>query len=118
MKQITIVIFLFIAIPSYSCTNIIVTKGASVDGSVFMAYTNDAEYIYHLYNQPARDYKTGEMMEFRSSRNGITGTIPQVEHTYALIGFHMNEHQVAIGETTFRGRENCGTTANILNTGT
>lgn len=105
MKQITIIIFLFIVIPSYSCTNIIVTKGASVDGSVFMAYTNDAEYIYHLYDQPSRDYKAGEMMEFRSSRNGVSGTIPQVEHTYALIGFHMNEHQVSIGVTTFTGRE-------------
>ncbi len=105
MKKFSILFLLIITIPAFSCTNIIVTKGASKDGSVMLAYTNDAEYIYHLYNQPARDYPPGEMMEFYSGRNGVRGKIPQAEHTYALIGFHMNEHQVAIGETTFTGRE-------------
>ncbi|MDZ7743773.1 MAG: C69 family dipeptidase [Bacteroidota bacterium] len=105
MKKFCTVLFLILTIPVFSCTNIIVTKGASKDGSVLLAYTNDAEYIYHLQKQAARDYAPGEMMEFHSWRSDVTGRIPQAEHTYELIGFHMNEHQVAVGETTFTGRE-------------
>lgn len=105
MKKISLsLVFLFAGFYALSCTNIIVTKGASKDGSVFLAYTNDAEYIYHLYKQPAKDYPKGEFVEFYSGRNDVRGKIPQVTHTYELIGFHMNEHQVAIGETTFTGR--------------
>ena len=69
-----------------------------------MAYTNDAEYLYHLHNQAAKDYPKDEQIKF-TSRKGISGYIPQVRHTYAVTGFHMNEHQLAIGETTFTGRE-------------
>ena len=105
MKKLLLALVVLSALPVFSCTNIIVTKGASNDGSVFLAYTNDAEYIYHLSNQPSMDHAPGDMLQFRSGRNNVTGEIPQVPHTYALIGFHMNEHQVAIGETTFTGRE-------------
>jgi dipeptidase len=104
MGKLVLIILLLVAGPAFSCTNIIVTKGASVDGSVFMAYTNDAEYIYHLGTQAAKDYEPGNFLEF-TSREGISGKIHQLTHTYAVLGFHMNEHQVAIGETTFTGRE-------------
>ncbi|MFO7879406.1 MAG: C69 family dipeptidase [Bacteroidales bacterium] len=87
-----------------ACTNVIVTKGASAKGSAFLAYTNDAEYIYHLYTQAAADYAQKETISF-TNRAGVTGEIPQTNHTYKLLGFHMNEHQLAIGETTFTGRE-------------
>lgn len=87
-----------------ACTNVIVTKGASDNGSAFLAYTNDAEYIYHLYTQAAADYSKGETISF-TNRAGVKGEIPQANHTYKLLGFHMNEHQLAIGETTFTGRE-------------
>lgn len=104
-KYVIISGLLLLRIFVYSCTNIIVTKGASEDGSVFLAYTNDAEYIYQLKLHQAMNYKSGESIHYYSSRNGVEGTIPQVPHTNALIGFHMNEHQVSIGETTFKGRE-------------
>ena len=105
MRNCLIFFLTLLAGTALACTNIILTKGASKDGSVFLAYTNDAEYIYHLKKQPARDYAPGEMMEFHSWRSDVTGQIPQAKHTYELIGFHMNEHQVAVGETTFTGRE-------------
>jgi dipeptidase len=88
----------------FSCTNYIVTKGASKDGSTFLVYTNDGEWLYKPDITPAKDHKKGDSLSF-TSRYGAKGKIPQVAHTYAVIGFQMNEHQVAIGETTFTGRE-------------
>jgi len=87
-----------------ACTNVIVTKGASRDGSAFLAYTNDAEYIYHLYRQAAADHPAGSVLEFFNSESNTRGTIPQTAHTYAILGFHQNEHQLSVGETTFTGR--------------
>jgi len=88
----------------FSCTNYIVTKGASKDGSAFLAYTIDApNHIFHLYKKAAQDHNTNEKLSF-VSRNGISGEIDKIEHTYATLGFHINEYQLAIGETTFGGR--------------
>ncbi len=97
--------FLLISISGYNCTNLIVTKGASADGSAFLVYTNDGEWLYRLSNKPAADHQPGDSLTFRSGRNNVEGKIHQVSHTYAVIGFQMNEHQLAIGETTFTGRE-------------
>lgn len=87
-----------------ACTNLLVTKGASADGSTMLVYTNDGEWLYHLSKTPAADHQPGDSIAF-SSRYGVKGMIAQVPHTYAVLGFQMNEHQVAIGETTFTGRE-------------
>jgi dipeptidase len=92
-------------ISTFPCTNYIVTKGASKDGSAFLAYTNDGEDVYILNRKPAENHKAGEMLELFSSRNNVRGKIKQVSHTYAVIGFHMNEYQLALGETTFGGRD-------------
>ena len=89
---------------SLACTNILVTKGASIDGSSFLVYTNDGEWLYRLDRTPAKDHAPGDSIHF-GSRSGVKGKIAQVPHTYAVIGFQMNEHQVSIGETTFTGRE-------------
>ncbi len=106
IKFITIVVFItYITAPSYSCTNYIVTKGASKDGSAFLAYTNDAEYISLLYHKPAAKHKAGETIEYFNSAYNIRGKINQAAETYATVGFHINEFQLAIGETTFTGRE-------------
>jgi len=100
-----VVVALFInAYGSFSCTNLIVTKGASADGSTMLVYTNDGEWLYQLDRTPAMDHTLGDSVQF-TSRFGARGKISQVQHTYAIIGFQMNEHQVAIGETTFTGRE-------------
>lgn len=99
----SILLFAF-SYQGFSCTNLLVTKGASADGSTFLVYTNDGEWLYRLDRTPAADHKPGDSLEFRS-RYGTVGKIAQAPHTYALIGFQMNEYQVAIGETTFTGRE-------------
>ncbi|MCD4772983.1 MAG: C69 family dipeptidase [Bacteroidales bacterium] len=105
MKKVTLLILsFFLSSIVFPCTNFIVTKGASADGSTFLAYTNDGEWIYHLDKTPAKNHKFGDSLEF-SGRFGAKGKIHQVSHTYAVIGFQMNEHQVAVGETTFVGRE-------------
>lgn len=105
-KQLAIIItiFLIVAESSYSCTNYIVTKGASKDGSTFLVYTNDGEWLYKPGITSAKDHNEGDSLSF-GSRSGVKGKIPQVSHTYAVLGFQMNEFQVAIGETTFTGRE-------------
>ncbi len=86
------------------CTNILVSKGASTDGSVIITYACDGEFHPHLEVVPASDHEPGAEVELRHWDGTLVGTIPQVEHTYAVVGL-MNEHQVAIGETTFDGRE-------------
>jgi len=84
--------------PPDNCTNLLVTKGASQDGSVMITYTCDGEFHSHLERTPAADHEPGSFVE------GIAGgKIRQVPHTYAVVGY-INEHQVAIGETTFGGR--------------
>ncbi len=86
-----------------ACTNIIVTKGASVDGSVIITYSVDGEFLPTLRCTPAADHKPGEMYEIRGWHGESLLKIPQVPHTYAVCGI-MNEHQLSIGETTFDGR--------------
>jgi len=97
-------ISLFIVSEIFSCTNYLVTKGASKDGSTFLVYTNDGEWLYKPDITPSKDHKEGDSLNF-TSRSRVKGKIPQVSHTFAVVGFQMNEYQVAIGETTFTGRE-------------
>jgi dipeptidase len=85
------------------CTNILVTKGASTDGSVIITYSVDGEFHPLLRHTPAADHKPGEGYEVRGWDGVLRLRIPQAAHTYAVTGI-MNEHQVAIGETTFDGR--------------
>lgn len=91
---------------SFGCTNFLITKGASTDGSTMITYAADSHVLYgELYLQPARDHATGTMREIHEWDTGIyLGRIPEPEHTYSVVG-NMNEFQVAIGETTFGGRE-------------
>jgi len=101
------VIFLFLPLSRSwaedNCTNFLVTKGASKDGSVMITYTCDGEFLAHLERTPAQDHQKDEIIEIKGWRGEIIGKIKQVPHTYAVVGL-MNEHQVAIGETTFGGR--------------
>lgn len=86
-----------------ACTNILVTKGASVDGSVIITYSVDGEFHPHLRFTPAADHAPGEVFEVKGWDGVVHARIPQPPHTYATFGI-MNEHQLAIGETTFDGR--------------
>ncbi len=87
-----------------ACTNFIVTKGASADGSVMITYTCDGEFHPILRYVPAEDHEPDDVFEIKTWGNEVVGTIKQVPHTYAYVGL-MNEHQLVIGETTFTGRE-------------
>ncbi len=88
----------------FGCTNIMVTKGASADSATYLVYLNDGEWLYHLDITPAADHNPTDSLEYRSL-SGKKYKIAQVKHTFAIVGFQINEHQLAIGETTFTGRK-------------
>ena len=88
---------------AFGCTNLLVTRGASADGSVIITYTVDGEFHPRLRYTPAADHAPGALYEVRGWDGPVQLTIPQVPHTYAVCGI-INEHQLAIGETTFDGR--------------
>jgi dipeptidase len=106
MKKIASVFFFSLMFFStFACTNFLVTKGASVDGSNMITYAADAHVLYgELYFRPAKDYPEGTMVDVVEwDTRKVLGQIRQVAHTYSVIG-NMNEHQVSIGETTYGGR--------------
>ena len=86
-----------------ACTNLLVSKGASEDGSVMITYTCDGRFHPRLDYSPAEDFEPGDSLEIKSWSNKVRGKIKQVEHTYAVVDL-MNEHQLSISETTFDGR--------------
>lgn len=90
---------------SDACTNIIVTKGASADGSFMVSYAADSHALFgELYFQEAKDWKPGSLRAIVDWDSGrFLGEIDQVAHTYKRVG-NMNEHQLIIAETTFGGR--------------
>ena len=91
---------------AYACTNFLVGKLASADGSTMISYAADSYGMFGYLNfTPAADYPEGAMREVKDWDTGRPqGSIPQVAHTYSVVG-NMNEHQVTIGETTWGGRE-------------
>lgn len=99
----------------FACTNFLVTKGASTDGSTMISYAADSHIRYgELYYSPARHWPAGSMVTIydRGTAKPL-GQIPQVEYTWQTIGF-MNEHQLALGETTFGGRSELTDTTGIM----
>lgn len=87
-----------------ACTNFLITKGASVDGSTMITYAADSHVLFgELYFIPSADYPDGTMLDVYEWDTGkYLGKIKQVTHTYSVVG-NINEHQVAIGETTYGG---------------
>ncbi len=87
------------------CTNIIISRGASQDGSVLVSYAADSHTLYgELYYKPARDWKSGTSIQIYDwDTNKPLGIIDQVPHTFQTVG-NMNEFQVIITETTWGGR--------------
>jgi len=80
---------------SFACTNLIVTKGASRDGSVMISYAADSHTRYGaIAFYPAADHKPGDLCDLYHYESGkFLGSIPEVSHTYTVIQL-MNEHQV------------------------
>ena len=93
------------SVNSDACTNLIVGKGASADGSTIISYAADSHTLYgDMQFLPAADHKPGEMREIRDWDSGkLHGYIPEVPHTYQVIG-NINEHQLTIAESTWGGR--------------
>lgn len=101
-----LVLMLFLMNQSVSaCTNFLITKGASKDGSTMITYAADSHVLYgELYYTAAADHYPGSMLDVYEWDTGkFLGQIKQVAHTYTVVG-NMNEHQVSIGETTWGGR--------------
>ena len=109
LQRIVLLLFLTAAwgMPvSFGCTNFLISKGATIDGSTMITYAADSHTLYgELYYQPAQDFPAGTLRDIYEWDTGkFLGRIPQVSHTNSVVG-NMNEFQVAIGETTFGGRE-------------
>ena len=92
-------------IESHACTNVLVTKGASTDGSNMVSYAADSHQLYgELYFAAAAVWNPGDMRQINEWDTGkFLGYIPQVGRTYQRVG-NMNEHQLIIAETTYGGR--------------
>ena len=115
-----LLIAVMMLIPSQlsACTNFIVTKGASIDGSNMVTYAADAHTLYgELYYRPAATYPAGTMLDVIEWDTGLlSGQIPQVTKTYSVVG-NINEFQLAISETTYGGREELAKPNGIMDYG-
>ena len=102
-----------------ACTNFLITKGASTDGSTMISYAADSHVLYgELYHYPAADYPEGAMRDLYDWDSGkYLGQIPEVRHTYNVVG-NMNEWQLAIGETTYGGLEELWEGEGLMDYGT
>ncbi|PIF00459.1 MAG: dipeptidase [Paludibacter sp.] len=111
-------ITLFSITTSWACTNFLVGKKASTDGSTFISYSADSYSLFGaLYHYPARTYPKGVMLDIYEWDTGkYLGQIEQTRETYNVIG-NMNEHQLSIGETTFTGRTELIDTTGIMDYG-
>ena len=101
-----------------ACTNFIVGKKASADGSVFVTYNADSYGAFMpLYHYPAAKHQPGEMRKvFEWDTNKYLGEITEAAETYNVIG-NSNEWQVTIGETTFGGREEMADSTGVIDYG-
>lgn len=108
MKKI-VALLAFITLSAYSglaCTNLLITSGASVNGSNMVSYSADSHTRYGvLVHYPASRYQKNSTLDiYEWGKERYLGKIPQAEKTYNVIG-NMNEHQVVIGESTWGGLE-------------
>ena len=119
------ILCLLLAIPallltskSDACTNVIVTRGASKDGSCMVSYAADSHWLFgELYFHKAAKWAPGSMLKIIEwDTYKPLGEIPQVAATYQTVG-NINEHQLIIGETTFGGRAELADTAGVMDYG-
>ena len=105
-------------VEAIACTGLLVGKKASTDGSVMISYAADSHSLYgEMYRWPAATWPKGAMLEVKEWDTGKPlGKIAQVEKTYSVVG-NMNEHQVAITESTFGGRHELVDTTGIMDYG-
>ena len=101
-----------------ACTNFIVGKKASVDGSVICSYNADSYGVFmNLYHYPAAVHKKGAKRKIYDwDSNRYLGEIPEAEVTYNVVG-NINEWQVTVGETTYGGREEMVDSTGVIDYG-
>jgi dipeptidase len=101
-----------------ACTNFLITKGASKDGSVMITYSADSHVLYgELYYWPSKNWPAGSTLDIYEWDTGkYLGKIPQIANTYSVVG-NMNQHQVSIGETTYGGRSELVDSLGIIDYG-
>ncbi|MBR5656693.1 MAG: C69 family dipeptidase [Prevotella sp.] len=118
MRKIILSAFIMAASTSMACTNFIVGKKASVDGSVICTYNADDYGMFiGLCHYPAMKHAPGEMRKIIDWDTHVYhGDIPEAAETYNVIG-NINEYQVTIGETTYGGREEMVDTTGIIDYG-
>ena len=114
----TFLLSLFGSATLLACTNILVTRGASKDGSTMITYAADSHTRYgQLYFLPAGDHPEGTFVDIRDYGSGeFLGKVKQVPHTFSVVGF-TNEHQLSMGETTFGGRPELVDTLGVIDYG-
>jgi dipeptidase len=112
------VLLLIVTITAGACTNFIVGKKASVDGSVICSYNADDYGMFiGLCHYPAGRHAKGEMRQIIDwDTKECHGQIPEAAETYNVIG-NINEYQVTIGETTYGGREEMVDTTSLIDYG-
>ena len=115
---ITCLALLLSGVEALACTGLLVGKKASTDGSVMISYAADSHGLYgEMYHWPAATWPKGATLDVVEWDTGKPlGTIAQVERTYNVVG-NMNEHQLAITESTFGGRRELRDTAGIMDYG-
>jgi len=118
MRLLILLGMIFTIVSSWACTNLLVGKAASVDGSTMVTYSADSYSLYgELYHWPAATYPANAMLDVREwDTNKYLGKIPQARQTYNVIG-NMNEHQLCIGETTYGGRPELADSTGIMDYG-
>lgn len=118
MKKILTMVALCLAMKGLACTNLIVGKGASADGSVMITYSADDYGSFgYLHFYPAGHHKAGEMRAlYDYETNNYLGEIPEAEYTYGVIG-QINDQQLSIMETTFGGREELADSTGLFDYG-
>lgn len=117
-KLLILLISLFVVQVSKPCTNFLISRGATIDGSTMITYSADSHTLYgELYYFPAMNYPDGSFVDVYDWDTGkLIGRIRQVTHTFSVVG-NMNEYQVSIGETTFGGREELRDTTALIDYG-
>ena len=110
--------FCIATLAGMACTNLIVGREASKDGSVMVSYSADSYGMFgYLCHYPAATHQKGEKRPIHDWDTGkFLGYIPEAEKTYNVIG-NINEYQVTIAETTFTGREELIDTTGIMDYG-
>lgn len=118
MKKIILSALALVSASAFACTNIIVGKAASADGSVFVSYNADSYGMYgNIYSHKGGLHQPGEERDvYDWDTNAYHGKIKQALRTYNVVG-QMNENQVSVTETTFGGREDLWGTEGMLDYG-